>query len=226
MTASASRAERLKSLIGASITAIVPAGGADQRLKVRVGRRVATVLRPRDVEELNLREGGVIDRSLVEAMLERERLGSALDAAMKWLARRRSSRAGLAERLAAKGFEAPIVSRAVERLSESGLLDDEAFARESVEQLTRRAPAGPAHVRATLARRGVAEDIIERVVREGLKEGEMEVQWRQLIGKRLQLMGRQTPAARARRLLAFLRRRGVEPDLADRLVREAVGLDE
>lgn len=216
------KADRALALIGRTITSIAPAGGRDVRLKVRVGRRVAAVLRRRDVEELGLVEGMVIDAALIEALREREVLGRAMDAAMRWLARKRIASGSLAQRLAERGFEVEVVSHTMARLTDAGLLDNEALARDIAAGLRRRGPAGPRLIRETLARRGIDSDLAERIARESTEGRDIETEARRLIAQRLASMGGLPPKTRARRLLGLLARRGIEPDLADRLVQQAL----
>ncbi len=214
--------ERGATLIGRAITTIAPAGGKDQRLKVCVGRRVAARLRRRDVEELCLAPGRVIDAALLEAIGDRELVGRAIDAAARWLARRPLARAVLADRLAERGFEPDVVSRALVRLTEAGLIDDEAIGHDIIEQAKRRGPAGLPFLRHALERRGIAPELAERIARQAAAQSDPEGEARRFIAKRLALMGRVPPATQTRRLLGLLARRGIDQETAARLVREAV----
>ncbi len=90
--------------------------------------------------------------------------GTAVDTALRLLARRAHSRAELCKKLARRGYEAEEVDYALNRLTEMGYVDDAAFARGLVRH--RSATRGSLAVSAELAakgidRRGTAEALAE-----------------------------------------------------------------
>ncbi len=87
----------------------------------------------------------------------------AFDKALKLLARRDHFRAELVEKLRRKGFESDDIERALERLAEIGLLDDEALAERFVEFRSVDRGWGPRRLVLELRRRGVDGDLAERV---------------------------------------------------------------
>lgn len=212
-------------MIGESITALEPARGSAERIKVRSGRRVVALLRPRDVGELGLKVGAVLDERTLDAIHDRARYVAALDAALRHLRHRARSEAEMRAHLGGRGFEAVYIDSVVERLRELTLLDDRSFAREAVEQVQRRLPAGERLMRDVLERHGVEGEIAGEVLGEVRKQSPpAEQQARALIESRLEAMRSLAPETQARRLLALLGRRGFEAELAERLVREIVGL--
>lgn len=214
---------RLEALIGGEITAVSPVDESAQRGKVRVGRRIAAVLSICDVERLGIRPGTTLDARLAKAIVQCAAFDSALRAAMKILARRPFARSELKQRLEAREFDHETVSRVVDHLAGLGLIDDEAFAREALAQLTRRAPAGEHLKKRMLARHGVEPEVARRILAEESTQTDAEQDARRLIASRYAAMQSLAPQARARRLLALLARRGFDEELIERLVREATG---
>ncbi len=198
-----------------------------ERIKVRVGRRVLGVLRAGDVADLGLRVAAVLSASSLKAIEDRARFVAAWDAALRRLRHCARSEAEMRAHLENRGFEAGHIASVIARLGELALLDDREFAREALRQTTRRAPAGELLLRDVLDRHGVrpeiAGDTIEEVRAQSPQE---EQQARALIESRLQTMGSLDPVARARRLTGLLARRGFEEELAQRLIREIVGLSD
>jgi len=85
-------------------------------------------------------------------------------AALRLLAIRLHAIGEIKAKLKKKGFDEAETSRAVDYLVEIDSLDDERFARELLASRTRNKSWGPRKVAADLAARGVAQDIIRRVV--------------------------------------------------------------
>lgn len=214
---------RLEALIGREITAVDPVDESAQRLKVRAGRRVVAVLSRREVERLSLRPGTLLDETLAEAIMQSAAFDAALRAAMRLLARRPFARAELMRRLEKGALVREAVKGVMEHLAGLGLIDDEAFAREALAQLTRRTPAGARLREQTLARHGVEPETARRILAEHSAQVDAEADARHLISARLAAMRSLAPPAAARRLLALLARRGFDEELAQRLVHEAIG---
>jgi regulatory protein len=89
----------------------------------------------------------------------------ARQAALSMLARRMLSESELRQRLQRKGYPEDEVEDALELVRSYGYVNDAAVA-DSVTREAERAARGPAWVRQTLLRRGVAEDLRERAADE------------------------------------------------------------
>ena len=109
----------------------------------------------------------------------------------------------------------------MDRLTELGFLDDEAFARAWVESRDRAHPRGQRVLRNELRTRGVARDLVDRAMEardEGAEETGVaadEQAAQQLIDRRRRSLDRLTDP-RARRAWAYglLARNGFDPDVA------------
>jgi regulatory protein len=131
------------------------------------------------------------------------------------------TRAQLAQALQRKQIPDAIADGILDRFTEVGLIDDQAFARAWVESrhhsrgLSRRA------LSTELRHRGVADDDVRDAV-ETLDPDQEVATARQIVDRKLRSTRGQPPDARARRLVGALARKGYGPALAYRIVREAL----
>lgn len=142
--------------------------------------------------------------------------------ALGLLAVRPRSRRELERRLLAAGFEGPEVEDVLERLQRVGLVDDEEFARRVAEYQFGSRRAGRRAVTGALLEKGVAPDVIARVIDEA-PDGEDE-RALALARARVQRMGSLEPAKAFGRLTGLLMRRGYGPEVARGAARKALEL--
>ncbi|GIH77638.1 recombination regulator RecX [Planobispora longispora] len=135
------------------------------------------------------------------------------------------TRAQLAEALRKREVPDDAAEAVLERFSEVGLIDDEAFAaawvssRHAGRGLARRALASE------LRQRGVEEDTVKEAVEQLDPEQEVETA-RRLVARKLPSTRGLEPAVRTRRLAGMLARKGYGPGLAFRVIREALENEE
>jgi regulatory protein len=84
--------------------------------------------------------------------------------ALRILARRDSSVAGVERKLRDKGFAESVVTETVVRLQESGYLDDRRFARQWAESAIRNGRGYGSRLRLDLARHGVPAEIVTEIL--------------------------------------------------------------
>lgn len=131
------------------------------------------------------------------------------------------TRAQLADALRRKNVPDEVAERVLGRFTDVGLIDDVAFSQAWVQSrhlgrgLARRALA------AELRQRGVADETVSTAV-EALDSDQEETTARELIARRLPGTRGLDPAKRMRRLVGVLARKGYSPELAYRVVREAL----
>lgn len=133
-------------------------------------------------------------------------------------------------RLTTAGYREELVTAAIERLGELGMLDDEAFAAQWVESRDRARPRGERALRQELRQKGIDSEIIARTLegRRGREDGESgagrpadEAAARRLLARHGAVLARvQDPRARRQRAYALLARNGFDPDTAGRVARE------
>lgn len=101
---------------------------------------------------------------------------SANSAALRLLSLRQRSVFEITSKLRDKGFDKEEIDKTVRYLLETGLLDDEKFARALAESCARHKAWGPARISRGLALKGIEEGIIKRVLSEAAPEEEAVVE--------------------------------------------------
>ena len=89
-----------------------------------------------------------------------------LEAAARFLEARSRSVAEVRRRLGGAGYRADLVDGAIARMTELGMLDDEAFARTWVESRDRARPRGERAIREELRLKGIDRETVELVLGE------------------------------------------------------------
>lgn len=126
-----------------------------------------------------------------------------MDVALRFLSYRGRSEAEIRTRLG-KEFSPTEIEKTVERLKESGLLNDAAFASAWRDSRERHAPRSKRMIRQELAKRGIKGDVAERAL-EGLDEKEMARRVGEKFLRRLSGLDRRTFYTR---MMGYLGRRG------------------
>ncbi|MDE3076589.1 MAG: regulatory protein RecX [Chloroflexota bacterium] len=125
--------------------------------------------------------------------------------AVRLLSHRARSSAELRERLTRRGAPAALVDKVIDALERAGLLDDEAFAAAWVEARRGSSPRGNRLLRMELRQKGLGTELVERALDEPVDEHALA---RQAGEKKARSLGHEPPAVLARKLRAFLLRRG------------------
>lgn len=146
-----------------------------------------------------------------------------LEAAARFLETRARSVAEVRRRLTGAGYRTELVEGAIERLSELGMLDDEAFARAWVESRDRTRPRGERAIREELRLKGIDRATIDLVLEDrraagtdGLTEGTSGSPDRsaadRLLARHARTLARVAdPRQRRQRAYALLARNGFDP---------------
>ena len=134
---------------------------------------------------------------------------------------RARSRQELADKLAGKGVPDDIATRLLDRFTEVGLIDDEAFARTWVSQRGAGGAGGRARraLSHELRRKGVADEVAATVLDE-VDPADEDRAARVLVRKKLRTLTRVDEVTATRRLVGMLGRKGYPPGLAFAVVRE------
>jgi len=206
-----------------TITAITPAPRHPGRFELLVDGKAYATLSLEAIERLQLavgREvGGLAERIAAEAAQLK-----VYDRALNMLAFRGRASRELARSLERKGEPRELVSRAIERLTEQGLLDDSAFAESFTRAKVLGAQQSRRRVQQDLARKGVAREVSDAAIATVFEEEQ--VDQRQIVEqaarKKLASLRKLEPMVRRRRLYAFLARRGYDADDI-RLAMDTVG---
>lgn len=207
------------------ITAITVLPGKGALVRVEFDRGPAARLRQGASD--GLRPGLVWDEALARETLLRDGAVRAVERAMRWLKVRDRSAAELHERLLAAKFAPEVVERAVIDLKRRGLVDDSRLASAVAESLARRGAVGEALLRQKFAARKLSGADAESVLTTSAGNGDDAVA---IALTRAAALRRSQPtltkAALARRIAAWLGRRGFDDETAQTAAAQAAGLDD
>lgn len=129
----------------------------------------------------------------------------------------------LSQRLRSKGHEPQAVAAEMERLIELGFLHDGNFARERARAMLRSKGWGPRKLRADLARRGVAADLIDLAIAAAYEEFDPDAILRREALKRFgeRILAEDVDPKLKNKAYRFLLGRGFEPEAIRDLLGEA-----
>lgn len=141
---------------------------------------------------------------------------------------RARTRAELAKKLAQRNVPDEVARRLLDRFTEVGLIDDEAFARDWIEE--RQAARGLARraLAVELRRKGVDEEVAKEAL-DAAAEADPDAELaaaRMLVRRRCGSLRDVDRAKATRRLVAMLARKGHSPGIAYRVVREELGAED
>jgi regulatory protein len=210
----------------ARITALALSRRDPDRVTIKVSGKLVANLSANLVAELRLAVDQPWSGALAEQVAAAVEYDRAMREAMRRLGRRPLSTQQLRQHLTQRGHGEQAVQRAVGRLTELGLLDDAAFGRELIRQITARKAAGPRLLQTKLLQQGLDRSTVEDLLAEtaaGAPEEAPLAQAAELARKKLHSLARLDPAARTRRLWGLLARRGYDPDTIQTVLRHVLG---
>jgi len=150
-----------------------------------------------------------------------------LESALRFLEARQRSTAEVRRRLASAGYRSALVDGAVERLTELGMLDDEAFARAWIESRDRARPRGERALRRELAIKGIEREVVDETLEEratDAPDADADAARRLLARHARSLERIADPRARRQRAYALLARSGFDSETALLVIAEALDL--
>jgi len=131
------------------------------------------------------------------------------------------SRAQLEQKLAQRGCPADVAAAVLDRMTEVGLVDDEALA----QMLVRSGQAGRGLAKRALARelrtRGIEDDLAQ-VALDSIPDALERDRARELVDKKLRAMHGLGIEVQTRRLAGMLARKGYSPSMTYAVIREAI----
>lgn len=154
-----------------------------------------------------------------DALTEEERAEEtqARNICLRLLADSARPRANLAQKLAQRGISAAVIDRVLDRFTEVGLIDDQAYAEAYVRSKHQERSLSRRALTSELRRKGLDDTVVERAA-EVVDPAAEELAATRLVEKRAPAaLGAGSEAAR-RRLLALLDRRGYPAELSIRVV--------
>jgi regulatory protein len=145
-----------------------------------------------------------------------------MGAALRYLESRARSTAEVRGRLVLHGYRPDLVENCLTRLTELGMLDDDAFARQWVESRDRARPRGERALRRELAQKGIDRATADNTLaeRDVDRPDADAAAARRLLERHASALARvPDPRARRQRAYALLARNGFDSELASELVR-------
>jgi len=157
-----------------------------------------------------------------------------LEAAARFLEVRPRSVVEVRRRLGQAGYRTDLVSAAIERLTELGMLDDTTFARTWIESRDRARPRGEIALRRELALKGVDRAVVDELLDERRNVGDAAADGgvdlaaaERLLARHERALARETdPRSRRRRAYALLARNGFDPETCSTAAAAYVRADE
>lgn len=201
----------------ASITELKP---IKRRVQIFVNGRSFACVPAAWIDELGLSQYDEVDPDELGGAIAARQFGGAYEYALELLAGAMRSRRQVLQKLAARGCCAQTLEQVARRLEESGLIDDDAYARRQIELINRRGKGRRAAVSA-LVSKGVDADAARRA----LEGWDADAEQRAAFDAAYKYMSRRWDADDERhvRALAYgaLARRGYPGELARRAVESA-----
>lgn len=190
-----------------------------ERVSVHIDGRFAFSLHQDVVLEFGLAKGESLGVEEQACMVRQDLVLKARAIALRYIAYRDRTTAEVRRRLR-KTCSEEIADEVVERLKESGLLDDQAFAAAFAERRFRQEGHGPARIRADLRRKGVAPAVLEAALDAVFDEQDALVDRAVEVGRTWwqRLSGEPDSMKRKKKVCDYLVRRGYPFDLARRVV--------
>ena len=196
------------------ITAIRAGKGRQKRVNIFLDGKFAFSLQAELATIDGLEVGQDITDRRFEELSKSDGVQRCQNAALRYLGYRPRSQAELWERLQQRGFDVNSIEAVLVKLKEQGMIDDAAFAQFWKDNRMSFRPRSQWLTRMELRRKGVAEDIIDRAVRE-LDDGESAYQAALGRVQRLSLADYQVFR---HRLGEYLRRRGFNYEVINHTV--------
>jgi regulatory protein len=135
-----------------------------KRINVYVDEKYALSLTPETAKKENLTPGQEIGQSVLEELAAKDRCQQCFNAAIRFLGYRPRSEAETRQRLARHGFENDIIEKTLEKLKDTGFLNDTDFARLWVENRDALRPRSKRLTKMELRRKGLEAGIIDNAI--------------------------------------------------------------
>ncbi|MAG17025.1 MAG: hypothetical protein CMJ21_03045 [Phycisphaerae bacterium] len=196
----------------ATITSITPMVRDPSRAVIKVGKRAVGTLSLDMIKELGLVVDQVFDEQAESQLAQAMDFDRALIQAVRRIKKRPMSKAQVHLRLRDLGYDEVTAQCVMDRLIETGLIDDDTLGQSILHQTTRSRPAGPNLIRQKLEHQSLAPDTVDQIVEQSQLESDPVEDARQLAQQRADTMGQVKPVTKMRRLWGYLTRRGYDQE--------------
>lgn len=180
-------------------------------------------LRPEDIAALAVQPDADLDTAAVQQLRARAERTQAEEFTHQLLAVRLRSRKELTDRLRRRGVSAEIIAGLIADLERDGLVNDVRFADAWVRTRLALAPSGRIRLRYELAQKGVAREVINRILGETVSDrDEGALAW-SVASVRLRRYRGLPKQAMYRRLAGLLQRRGFASAVIAQVLHDLLG---
>ena len=159
--------------------------------------------------------GQELNEEKIAELQEQETKEAALQKALLLLSYRPRSEAEIRQRMKKAGFDPEVITKVLDRLRETGLVRDESFARDWVENRSALKPRSRKMLAYELRQKGVAEEAIEQALETTSEDEDLALQAATRYAHKLSAADWQEFQ---RRLMSFLARRGFSYETAKTVV--------
>ncbi len=209
------------------VTAVEPQVRDDSRVNIFVDGEFAIGLSAQLAMELQIRPGRCLTENDLESLLEEDRLGRALQVAVRFVSHAPRTKAEVVRRLERAGIAVDLQARVLDRLVDMRLLDDERYLGAYLESRIHNQGYGPRRVREELVRRGMAREEVENALALFLEDSvTLDIAEEQARRKWSKLVREGDGRKSRRKLFDFLIRRGFSSETARQAVSNVAGLGE
>jgi regulatory protein len=203
-----------------TITSIAPDPRRQGRFLVAVDGKPRATLSVEAIDRLRLAQGKALDQPLELEIARETMVLDVFDRALDMLALTARSSKDLRQRLVRKGASPEIVDLAIERLQHAGYLDDASFARQFARSKALGSGLSRRRLVQELSRKGVSRELSSEAVDSVFEDEHIDEaeNIERVARKKFRSLAKLEPRVRARRLFAFLARRGYDVDEITRVV--------
>ena len=164
-----------------------------------------------------LHVGQELSEEKISELQEQETKEAGLQKALQLLSYRPRSEAEIRQKMKKAGFDLEVITKVLDRLRETGLVRDESFARDWVENRSALKPRSRKMLAYELRQKGVAEETIEQALETTSEDEDLAFQAATRYAHKLPASDWQEFH---RRLMSFLARRGFSYETAKTVVRQ------
>jgi regulatory protein len=164
-----------------------------------------------------LRVGQELSEEKIAELQDQETKEAAMQRALLLLSYRPHSEAEIRQKMKKGGFDPEVITKVLDRLRELGLVRDDSFAREWVENRSALKPRSRKMMAYELRQKGVAEEVIDQALETTSEDEDLALQAATQYAHKL--MGKDWQEF-YRRLMSFLARRGFSYEIANTVVRQ------
>lgn len=190
-----------------------------QRYHIDVEGEYAFTVHEDILVKYNLFKGTELDEDFYREVLVAEEKHKAYLGALRYLGIRPRTNSQLHAYLVEKGFSVQVADEICQRCQELGYIDDEAFAKQWVDERLRLKPRSSYMLRMELAQRGVDRGIVDDAVRGVSRDAELDAA-RALIEKKARRIEGAPSPDEERKLLSMLMRKGFSHSIIQQIREE------